>query len=98
LIYGFPFCCPSQPSGTMIWTKMNLHHIRKLSGKYRIPSPKDDLCQVWLKLAQWIWRRSWNVKIYRQTEGRTYGETGDQKNSLELSARVNLKIAKANTQ
>jgi hypothetical protein len=21
------------------------------------PSPKDDLCQVWLKLAQWFWRR-----------------------------------------
>jgi hypothetical protein len=22
------------------------------------PPPKDDLCQVWLKLAQWFWRRS----------------------------------------
>jgi hypothetical protein len=22
-----------------------------------IPPPKDDLCQVWLKLAQWFWRR-----------------------------------------
>jgi hypothetical protein len=21
------------------------------------PSPKDNLCQVWLKLAQWFWRR-----------------------------------------
>jgi hypothetical protein len=21
------------------------------------PTPKDDLCQVWLKLAQWFWRR-----------------------------------------
>jgi hypothetical protein len=21
------------------------------------PSPKDDLCQVWLKLAKWFWRR-----------------------------------------
>jgi hypothetical protein len=21
-------------------------------------SPKDDLCQVWLKLAKWFWRRS----------------------------------------
>jgi hypothetical protein len=20
------------------------------------PSPKDDLCQVWLKLGQWFWR------------------------------------------
>jgi hypothetical protein len=25
--------------------------------KLESPSPKDDLCQVWLKLAQWFWRR-----------------------------------------
>ena len=24
--------------------------------KLESPSPKDDLCQVWLKLAQWLWR------------------------------------------
>jgi hypothetical protein len=24
------------------------------------PLPKDDLCQVWLKLAQWFWRRFLN--------------------------------------
>ena len=23
------------------------------------PLPKDALCQVWLKLAQWFWRRWW---------------------------------------
>jgi hypothetical protein len=23
----------------------------------RISSPKEDLCQVWLKMAQWFWRR-----------------------------------------
>jgi hypothetical protein len=28
-------------------------HLNKLEN----PSPKDDLCQVWLKLAQWFWRR-----------------------------------------
>ena len=27
-----------------------------------IPSHKDALFQVWLKLAYWIWRRQWNVK------------------------------------
>ena len=27
--------------------------------------PKDALCQVWLKLAQWFWRRRENVKILR---------------------------------
>ena len=25
--------------------------------KFESPSPKDDLCHVWLKLAQWFWRR-----------------------------------------
>jgi hypothetical protein len=25
--------------------------------KVESPSPKDDLCQVWLKLAHWFWRR-----------------------------------------
>jgi hypothetical protein len=25
---------------------------------YESPSPKDGLCQVWLKLAQWFWRKS----------------------------------------
>jgi hypothetical protein len=28
-----------------------------LLNKLESPSPKDDLCQVWLKLAQWFWRR-----------------------------------------
>ena len=30
-------------------------HLNKLI--YHSASPKDDLCQVWLKLAQWFWRR-----------------------------------------
>ena len=28
-------------------------HLNKLI----YPSPKDDLCQVWFKLAQWFWKR-----------------------------------------
>jgi hypothetical protein len=28
-----------------------------LLNKPESPSTKDDLCQVWLKLAQWFWRR-----------------------------------------
>jgi hypothetical protein len=28
--------------------------------KFQSPSPKDDLCQIWLKLAQWFWRRFLN--------------------------------------
>jgi hypothetical protein len=29
----------------------------RLLNKLESPSPKDDLCQVLLKLAQWFWRR-----------------------------------------
>jgi hypothetical protein len=32
--YGFPYCGPSRPPGTMIWRDLNLHYIRKLSCKY----------------------------------------------------------------
>ena len=75
-------------------------HLEKLES----PSPKDALCQVWLKLAQWFWRRSWKSEKFtdgrtdRQTDRRTDRRTdrqtdrrrtkGEQKSSLELSAQV----------
>jgi hypothetical protein len=31
-------------------------HLNKLES----PRPKNDLCQVWLKMAQWFWRRSFS--------------------------------------
>jgi hypothetical protein len=45
--------------------KGNLLHLHNLQS----PSPKDDLCPLWLKLAQWFWRSEVeNVKVYRQTD------------------------------
>ena len=35
-------------------------HLRSLAlhlNKIEVPSPKDALCQVWLKLTDWFWRR-----------------------------------------
>ena len=32
--YGFPYCGPSRPPGTMMLTILNLHYIRQLSCKY----------------------------------------------------------------
>jgi hypothetical protein len=32
--------------------------------KFESPSPKNDLCQVWLKLAQWFWRRFLNDSMH----------------------------------
>ena len=31
--------------------------------KLEFPSPKDDLCQVWLELAHWFWTRIFFLKI-----------------------------------
>jgi hypothetical protein len=31
--------------------------------KIEFPSPEDDLCQVWLKLAVWFWRRFFKKKM-----------------------------------
>ena len=35
-------------------------HLNKLE----FPSPKDALCQVWLKLTQWFWRRRWKCEKF----------------------------------
>jgi hypothetical protein len=42
--YSFPYCGPSRPPGTMMWTILNLNYIRELSSKY-------DL--FWLKIFKW---------------------------------------------
>ena len=51
-------------------------HLNKLES----PSPKDVLCQVWLKLTQWFWRRRWKCEKFtdRQTDGQTDGRTNRQ--------------------
>ena len=36
------------------------HHLNKIES----PSPKIALCQIWLKLAQWFWRRRFLNIIY----------------------------------
>ena len=57
-----------------------------------IPLPRNTLCQVSLKLAQWFWR-GWKCESL-QKSGQTDrgGTTGDQKSSLELSAQVSKKV------
>ena len=36
---------------------INITLIKRRKNNIKSPSPKDALCQVWLKLAQWFWRR-----------------------------------------
>jgi hypothetical protein len=40
--YGFPYCGPSRPPGTMMWTILNLHYIRKLSCK-EVEAPRAKI-------------------------------------------------------
>ena len=56
--------------------------------KLESPSPKDALCQVWLKLAKWFWRRRWKCESLRQQRQRQRRTNFDQKSSLEPSAQV----------
>ena len=50
-------------------------HLNKLES----PSPKDALCQVWLNLAQWFWRRRWKCEKFtdRRTDRQTDRQTDD---------------------
>ena len=63
-------------------------HLKKLES----PSSKDALFQVWLKLAQWIWRRWTMWKDYDNDDGIDNDDgqrtNFDQKISLEPSAQV----------
>ena len=62
-------------------------HLNKLES----PTPKDALCQVWLKLAQWFWRRRWRCEKFtdrqtdRQMDGRTDGQMLDDRWSEKLT-------------
>ena len=40
--------------------KVLTFHVNRLE----FPSPKDALCQVWLKLAHWLWRRRWKCEKF----------------------------------
>ena len=55
------------------WKRPGALHLNKLESA----SLKDALCKVWLKLAQWFWRRRWKCEKFtdRRTDGRTDGQT-----------------------
>ena len=65
------------------WKRAGALHLNKLES----PSPKDALCQVWLKLAQWFRTRRWKSKRFtdRRTDGRTDSQTTDNRWSEKLT-------------
>ena len=69
----FVIISPWERAGPFIWTKRES------------PSPKDALCQVLLKLAQWFWRRWWKCEKLTMTTTTTTdnGQILIRKASLE---------------
>ena len=58
-------------------------HLNKLESS----SHKDALCQVWLKLAQWFWRRRWKCEKFTPTTTTTTADNGLLIRKAHLSLR-----------
>ena len=50
--------------------------------KFESPSPNDALCQVWLKLAQWFWRRRFFKFVNLVSQFRNYLPFGNGQSPL----------------
>ena len=66
-------------------------HLNKLES----PSPKEALCQVWLKSAQWFWDEDENLKSL-QTDGRTDRQTDGWKVIRKAHLSFQLRWANKN--
>ena len=70
------------------------HHLNILESL----SPRDTLCQVWLKLAQLLWRRRWKCEKFtdrqtdRRTNRRTDGQTDDGRHVIR-KAHLSFQIS-----
>ena len=62
-------------------------HLNKLES----PTHKDDLCQVWLKLAQWFWRRRIKCEKFATTTTTTTTTTTDNGQILIRNAHLSLR-------
>jgi hypothetical protein len=56
-------------------------HFNKLES----PPPKNDLCQVWLKLAQWFWRRSRKCKSLQTARRTDRRQTDDRQTAIRIA-------------
>ena len=60
------------------------------------PSPKNALCQVWLKLAQWFWRRRWKCEKFTPTTTTTTTTENGQILTRKANLSLRLRLAKNN--
>ena len=64
-----------------------------LLNKLGSPSPQDSLCQVWLKLDQWFWRRRWKcVKLTTTTTTSPMKMTTDNRQIVIKKAHLSLRL------
>ena len=58
-----------------IFVILNYLHLEKGGplhlNKLKSPLPKDNLCQVWLRLTQWFWKKRWNCEKFTTTTAST---------------------------
>jgi hypothetical protein len=57
--------------------------------KLELPLPKDDLCQVWLKLVQWFWRRGRKCKSLQTNR---WTDRTDGRQDRQMDARQPEKL------
>ena len=65
-------------------------HLHKIESS----SPKDVLCQVWLKLAQRFWRRRWKCEKFKTRPTTT--KTMDNRHIFIRKAHLSLRLRWAN--
>ena len=78
----FQFC------NNLSFEKGKTIHFNKLES----PAPKDALCQVWLKLAQWFWRRRWTCEKFTTTTLTTTTTTTTTDNGQILIRKAHLSL------
>ena len=72
----------------LLYEKWIVLHLNKLES----PSSKGALCQVWLKLAQWFWRRRWKCEKFTTTITTTTTTTTDNGQTLIRKAPLSLRL------
>ena len=84
----------SQFQNSLPLEKFGALHLKKLE----TPLPNDTLCQVWLKLAKWFWRRRWKREKLLTTTTTTMMDNGQillRKAHLSLRLRWAKKYTKS---
>ena len=95
----FVIISPWKRAGPFNWTNLNPRYPRMICAKFswnwpsgsgqedfvlESPLPKDALCQIWLKLAQWFLKRRW--KFERWSEKLTWAFSSGELKSVFLAA------------